>query len=262
MSGLTTMLNVPQHNRATINPSEIGGHREPAIPSQPAENAGGVETVTVQKAKFKGIIAGMMLGDGCLFKGEANKNFSLRLQHTIKQEEYLLHKAKILEELTSAKVHYIKPTDKKHPNWNVRCTTKGHPFYTNVRKIVYPHGKKQVTPTWLCWLNEEGLAIWYMDDGTLMKSYGYNKSGKRRIKSRHIKLCTQGFSYEENLLLRDFIQDRFGVNFKAWRDGKYYHLGASPREANKLFDIIRPFILPCMKYKLDMQYEQSNEGHS
>ena len=226
-----------------------------------AYTIGGVETVTVQKSELKSIIAGMMLGDGGLFILKHGKNAVLKIQHSIKQEPYLLHKAALLAGLTSIRVNLIAPKGKKNPNWNIALATKAHPFYTRVHKLVYPGGKKTVNKTWLSWLDERGLALWYMDDGTLMKSYSHNKSGRWRIKSRHIKLCTCGFTLEENELLKEFLQERFDLKFFIVRSGKYYNLGASPREANKLFEIIRPYIVPCMEYKLNMEYEQSNEGH-
>jgi hypothetical protein len=253
-----------QLNRVSINPSKIGEHPETnrTIPSQPV-NAGGVETVVASRAEFKGIIAGMMLGDGHIDNRKESKNSRLKIQHGIKQEGYLLYKAALLEQLTAVNIYRLPPRGKKNPNWNVVCQTRVHPLYTRARKIIYHNGIKSVTPTWLNWLDERGLAIWYMDDGSLMKRRTRNKSGRLRIYARTIRLNTCGFTLEENQLLQKYLKEKFDLSFRLiCMSKKYWALGAGAAIANKLFEIIRPYIVPCMEYKVDMEYEkQPYEGH-
>ena len=253
-----------QLNRVSINPSKIGEHPETnrTIPSQPV-NAGGVETVVASRAEFKGIIAGMMLGDGHIDNRKEGKNSRLRMQHGIKQEGYLLYKAALLKQLTAVNIHYLPPGGKKNPNWNIVGLTRVHPLYTRARKIIYHGGIKTVTPTWLNWLDERGLAIWYMDDGSLMKYRTRNKSGRLRICSRSIRLNTCGFTLEENQLLQKHLKEKFDLSFRlTYMAKKYWALAAGATVANKLFEIIRPYIVPCMEYKVDMEYEkQPYEGH-
>ena len=227
---------------------------------------GGVETVAVERYKFKALIAGMLLGDAGVFC-DRGKNAYLRMQHGMKQKGYLLHKAEILKQLTSVNVNVLNPSGKKNPYHQIACATKRHPLYTRVREITYPDGKKTVTPTWLSWLDEHGLALWYMDDGSLCKTRNKNKSGRLRVASRRIHLNTCGFTLEENELLRNFIQERFGIKFYINKAGDYqgrtYHrLVAGAKEANKLFEIIRPYIVPCMEYKLDMEYDSQPKADS
>jgi len=247
------------HNLSSINPSKIGENREPATPSQPVI-AGGVETVVAKRSEFKGLIAGMLLGDGCLSLS-GGKNAFVRIQHSIKQADYLIYKAQLLESLTNVNIYDIKPS-KRTPYSGIACKTRRHPLYTRIYEIVYRNSKKTISKTWLSWLNEHGLALWYMDDGSLLKRYTYNKSDKRRICSRIVRLNTCGFSLDENQLLIDFMRERFGIEFKLLRNGKYWLIRLGAKEANKFFDIIRPYIVPCMKYKIDMQYQQPNEGRS
>ena len=244
---------------SSINPTKFGKSPERVIPSQPS-NDGGVETVAVDLYRFKGQIAGMMLGDGCITRG-GGKNAYFRMQHTEKQKQYLLHKAEILRQLTAVTIRELQPRGKRNPNKEVTCKTRRHPFYSRVRDIIYPHGIKKVGKTWLCWLTVEGLAIWYMDDGSLSKRWGYNKTGRRRIHSRRVYINTCGFSLEENNLLRDFVEERFGVQFRVARNGEYkgkayYRLMCGAKEANRFFDIVRPFVIPSMQYKIDMEYDQ------
>lgn len=198
-----------------------------------------------------------MLGDGSI-NLSGGKNAFLRIQHTEKQEEYLKQKAELLKHLTDVTVYEIKPNGKKNPNTQFACRTRRHPLYTRCRKIMYPKGIKTVTKTWLHWLDEQGLAIWFMDDGSLVKSYRNNKSGKRIIYRRQIYLSTCGFTLEENQLLVRYLKERFNLNFDIQLNSKktgYYRLRCGANEANKLLEIVKPYVVPCMEYKTDMQYQ-------
>lgn len=247
-----------QHNRASINPSKVGEHPDRATPSQLAAEARGVETVAADRSEFKGLLVGMLLGDGCLALS-GGRNAYMRIQHGLSQDDYLRHKAAILGELTAVNIHYLNG---KYPG--IACKTRRHPLYTRLREIAYPGGRKTVTPTWLNWLTPQGVAIWYMDDGSLMKQSGTNKSGRPRIISRRIALNTCGFSLEENQLLQRFLLERFGIKFNInttrWHDKVYYRLVAGANEARKLFELIGPYLHPSMAYKRDMQYQRPDEG--
>jgi hypothetical protein len=114
-----------------------------------------------------------------------------------------------------------------------------------------------VSDTWLQSLNEQGLAIWYMDDGHLCKSKNFNKSGIRRIYRREVKLSTCGFTKDENELLKNFLKQRFDLDFNLKlhsESSQLYLLNGGAATALKLFDIIGPYIVPSMMYKIDMEY--------
>jgi hypothetical protein len=196
----------------------------------------------------------MMLGDGCLSLS-GGKNAFIRIQHSEKQKEYLESKANLLRELTDVNVYEIKPSGKKNPNTNYACKTRRHPLYTRTREIVYKEKRKTVTSTWLNWLDERGLAIWFMDDGSLTKSYRTNKSGNRVIYRRECLFATCSFTLSENQLLVDYLLERFGLQSRILMKGKYPHIKIMTESANLMFDLIRPYIVPCMDYKLDMEYQ-------
>jgi len=213
--------------------------------------------VVVKRSEFKGILAGMLLGDAGLRQAEGRRNASLSIQHGARQREYLLHKVTFLRGLTSVRVNEVGG---KYPG--VVCSTLTHPLYTRLRRLAYRERHKRVARTWLNWLTPHGLAIWYMDDGGITKQYSVNKSGRRRIFARQVLIATCSFSLEECMTLIEFVKERFGVEFKIKRDGKYFRLRLGALGAPKFFDIIRPYVVPSMMYKLDMSYEQArpNEG--
>jgi hypothetical protein len=214
--------------------------------------------VTIERSEFKALIAGMILGDGCVYIQKAGKNACFKLQHGPKQKDYLLYKAEILKELTEVRLGETKPNGKKNPNVNYTAETRVHPLYTRIREIVYPKGKRTVNKIILSWLNEQGLAIWYMDDGSLIKSYRLNKGGNRIIYRRELFLNTCAFNLEEHQLLQTFFLERFGIKFDIKLTSKksgFYRLRAGALEANKFIEIVKPYIVPSMEYKIDMQYQ-------
>lgn len=99
-------------------------------------------------------------------------------------------------------------------------------FYLNKRKIIPPNLE----------LNEQILAVWYMDDGSLCdKSYYLN---------------TQQFPEQEQLLLSRLLLRGFGLTAKRDKDKRYYRLRFNVKESKKFVDLIRPYIIPSMAYKV------------
>jgi hypothetical protein len=181
--------------------------------------------------------------------------------HCLKQEEYLLHKA-----------HLIAPIISKNGITYRKARTIGQAqisLYTissvewqrmwsvfhqdSVLQIINGRKsyRKRVTPQILDALGEQGLAIWIMDDGSLVA----RESGRR------FKLCTHGFTLEDNKLIVEWLNDRYNSNAKVsierkgdGRDYPFVHMGAIGY--NKIIPLIKPYIIPTMLYKIDMKYKR------
>lgn len=219
--------------------------------------------MTIYMPTFKGQIAGMVLGDTYIGK-DGGKNARMRITHSEPQREYILHKKKILEQLTSVHWYELPPRGVKHPNIEMSITTRRHPFYTRVYDLAVREKKKTINKTWLSWLNEEGLAIWYMDDGSLSKKWSYNKGGRYRIENRRVYINSCSYSLAENELLAEILKEKFDLNFMVrksseYKGREYFRLQAGAKEANKLFEIISPYVLPCLRYKMNMEYDSDSK---
>lgn len=110
-------------------------------------------------------------------------------------------------------------------------------------------------------LDEIGLLLWWLDDGSLTV---YEKRNSTSI-SRFGYLCTEGFSLEINQKLSEVLMFKFGIstNIHIDRGGVnnpdiiYYRLYLNATSMRKLIDIVRmyiPYIPKCMLYKLNMDY--------
>jgi len=203
-----------------------------------------------------GILTGMILGDSALIHDPKCKNALFKLQHGPKQKEYLLHKVAMLKTVTSVNVRHILDNGYGYESWIAE--TKTHPLYTRLRHKWYHNGRKTVTSKALQMLDNQGLAYWYMDDGSLTIHYRQLKSGRMSPMGREFHFHTQAFNYKEHVVLQAFLQERFGLDMRiSPHKKKYIVLGCGAVVGKRLLAIIKPHILPMFNYKLDLKYQTS-----
>ena len=80
------------------------------------------------------------------------------------------------------------------------------------------------------------IAVWFMDDGS---NNGEN-----------LTMNTHGFSYGEQVLIADFFRDRYGISPTVVKDRTMFKLAIGSNDYAKFIDIVRPFIIPSMIYKV------------
>lgn len=186
-------------------------------------------------------IIGVLLGDGHIEANTSNKAGRLEISHSIKQKDYLVWQANIMAGLISSlREGEAKLNGKVHGTCGFH--TLSHPLFLKYRDLFYDAGgKKIIRPEIKNRLTEKGLAIWIMDDGS------YHRGDK-------IRISTDCFSYEHHLILQDILKDNFDLNVnicKQTRNGKSFcYLEFNKTNAIKLSDIIRPYVIESMKYKL------------
>lgn len=201
------------------------------------------------------IIIGSLIGDGTLSMYGRSKNACYRENTGPSQIEYRKWKAEKLKNL-----------DFK-PNKYGAIYSPSHPIYTELYKLFYPNGKKILTEENLKLLDDPiGLACLFMDDGSLIID-SFRKKNKIYLFPR-IYLYTQSFSFKENLLLKQHLENTFNIhlNFKKWKDGKMSILEVSKRsDLNSFIEIVKPYVkeIECMKYKInidDNNYSSEDES--
>jgi hypothetical protein len=182
----------------------------------------------------------MVLGDAHI----KAKRYTLAINHGARQEAYLHYKAGILEQLQKAPIK-VRPFDNSgYPG--VRMETQRRPLYRRLRRLFYePTGRKRVTRKALDYLDPRGIAIWYMDDGSV--------SAKRRngkIHAYELTLNTYIPRDKNELIIRYFAETwdlQFGLNLSK---GKW-RLRMGTRQARRLAQFVAPYIVPTMRYKVD-----------
>lgn len=87
------------------------------------------------------------------------------------------------------------------------------------------------------YLSPVSLAVLIQDDGT-------NHADVTNL------IATHGFTEQDNHILANALNEKFDLNFKVRKAGKYHRLYLPARDVNNIRDIIEPYIVPCFQYKL------------
>lgn len=175
------------------------------------------------------LLIGSLLGDGYLDKTTCG--YSLRIHHGIAQKEYVDFKYQQIKSFvnsapkSSRKAYYFR--------------TISHPELIPLRNHFYLKQKKVLPKEFLEEkLDSFGLAIWIMDDGAADK--------------RQLRINTQCFTLSENIWLSNVLQAKFGIASTLNVDKGKYRLRIRNSSMNLLKQMILPFIIPSMLYKLSL----------
>lgn len=197
--------------------------------------------------KQKEIIIGTVLGDGCLHKHNKSKDFALSLTHCKQQEEYFLWKTAMLSPFVNT---YRQSFSKKGTSIFLDFTSRQHPELNPIANMFYDSSRiKHVPENISDFMTPLALAVWHMDDGDLKTDWC-----KEHISSQQIRLSTQSFDEKEHEILIDMFKKVFNIDafnrpYK-FRDKMYNRLYIGAESAKIFSNIVRPFIIDSMKYKI------------
>ena len=183
------------------------------------------------------LIIGSLLGDASIRQREKNSCF--RFSHSIKQKDYSTFKKEKLINFNISEFREVKRKIGQNFIHAIDFSTKTHPIFNYYQNLFYKNGRKVIANEILNQINPQSLVYWICDDGSYDNKQGY------------IILCTNSYSLEEHNLMKQFFNERFGLNPTiGFRDGKYYYLRFKQEDSKKLIEIIKPFIPEGMKYKI------------
>jgi len=188
------------------------------------------------------ILVGTLLGDGCLERN--GRHVRLKVDHGADQRarEYVLWKYDELRDLASGVPREVRVFDRRSGRiyTHFRFATRTLEELDEYHLIFYDHGRKRVPENIGDLLTTPlSLAVWFMDDG------------HRRTDCRALRINTQGYSFGENKLLCGVLERNFGVEARVHRvRDEMYVMYIPAAQANVFCDLVRPYVLKCMKYKL------------
>jgi hypothetical protein len=187
----------------------------------------------------KEYIYGALLGDDCLKRHHATGNAYLKVSHAESQVEYVRLKYEIMHDFvkTGTSVQRDKRPNRQN---QIVFRTICHPVFTKVYEEIYQLGRKTLSSECLEQLTPFGLAVWYMDDGSLTLS------------NKQMRISTEAFTYQEQCLLQTFLTNKWGIHSclkPSPADGKWV-LYFDATERDKFFALISPYVIDCMRYKL------------
>ncbi|MDP2789137.1 MAG: hypothetical protein Q8O46_03765 [bacterium] len=196
--------------------------------------------------KQRSFIIGSMLGDATMRIGIKAKNANFKIDHCLEQKEYVFWKYKILKSFvtTPPKLSYrtTKQGVRYKKSWWFR--TLRHPVLTEIynqfyTKDSYRCGKKIVPDFVFENIDAFVMAVWVMDDGS------YNQG--------NIDISTYSFTLREIEKLIFVVKKKFNITMLYHKDrDKGYRIYCNKKETQKLIDLICPYIIKTMRYKIGL----------
>lgn len=185
------------------------------------------------------IVTGLLLGDRHL---ETNGRYvRLKVDQALNHIDYVNWLYNELKDLVPSQPVIIEEKDKR----TLKIYRRLHFFtYSNAefqewQDYFYSDRKKVVPKTIQTKLNSAiSLAIWLMDDGY------------KRNDCAAIRLNTDAFSYNEQLLLIECLRGNFKIKSQVHKKGKWYNIYIPKGEAAKFCSLVEPYILPRFRHKL------------
>lgn len=178
------------------------------------------------------LVFGTILGDGCLITSRSGKAARLQIRHNVKHKEFVLWKYAFFREWV------LTPPRDDFYNNSFYFRTVSHPDLMKIKQVYYQGVRKLIPENIVEYLKSPlSLAIWCMDDGN---------GDKTKICFR---ISSYGFGYEGNILLQASLETNFNLPTRIYKDSKGYYLWFPKSSALDLYQIVKPYIVPCMRYK-------------
>jgi hypothetical protein len=204
----------------------------------------------------KQIILGTLLGDGCIGFSESKLTARLFYQHSTSQQGYFQWKHQLLSRLGSGYFSKrenktgFKKLDGTYFNFLVSNTHCLYEIYL-LAKNLYKKNIKRPTIQYLDQLDALGLAVWYMDDGSLHRN-------------SEIRLHVNGYLKEDIELISMWFRNKFNINFKLGLNNRTWELWSDTKTGLKFLEIVSPFIIPSMRYKtsINSRFIEVNDNSS
>ena len=184
------------------------------------------------------VLLGSLMGDmHCRIRPWC-KNAIVEEAHCKKQESYLLWKFETLKNLSF--------NSRRTKSGYLFLESRTYPCLNYYHELFYKDRRKTISLFVLDKIDGFGLAVWYMDDGY------YNK--KRKFSRLH----TNCFSYDENFIIKKWFESKWKISPrivkfrkpKEYPNKTWYYLEFGVGDTKKLFEIIKIYIHPSMKYKI------------
>jgi len=210
----------------------------------------------------RSFLRGTCIGDGYLRRvGPASA--LLQIAHSGKQREYLRWKVGRLNRIlncsnpirdyqaeTNGVIHEVT-------RWWSESRAELYPLW----KELYPQGRKRITASFLRDTGLEGLALLYMDDGSLhLRQRGRSaRTGQPYVRERIVELALY-LPHDACIMVSDWIEGLTGASLTPREPMRskspgLWNLRGSGTQARQFVDVLRPYGCTAMGYKFDLRYD-------
>ena len=184
----------------------------------------------------RSILVGLILGDGHLETFNDGRTYRLKIEHSVKQKEYLDWLYLKFKNLTNQEPKLKLKSGRPLSYWFTTYSLGmfrfyGQQFYAGRKKIIPKVIEKLLDPV--------ALAIWFMDDGSL--------------KSNHHKtyiIHSIGYSTEDLELVKKALKKKFNIDISLHKQYNRKRIYVTSDSAEKFRELVKPHMIPSLMYKL------------
>lgn len=207
----------------------------------------------MNSSELKGYLTGLIIGDGHIDKGITKRSFRIKTIY----EDFANKIKQDLESCSNFNVSirhynpYIKNNVCHKEYWELYI--KAHPYFNKIYNHFYDDYKhRRMSSEVYAWLNSAGLANFFMCDGYICLVG--KKSGI--IKDRRLEICMDRYnkSYVDKMI--STLKSKFDIDSSIAKRGNAYRIRILSSSYQKFFDIVNPYIVDSMKYKLHFAYNK------
>lgn len=191
----------------------------------------------------RAVLVGTLLGDGHLETKDHGRTYRLKIEHSLKQRDYVHWKYLEFQSLVRTppqqrdRLVELKGNRAMYSKFWFNTLSLGtFRFYAQQ----FYRGRKRIVPRLIRrWLTPLALAVWYMDDGSI-------KSAAHRT----VFLNTHAFGPLDVQRLQQVLFQQYGVGttLREQPEGTQIYVGSGTVDV--FLRTIEPFMLPSMRYKL------------
>ena len=224
------------------------------------------------KKSDKDLLYSLVLGDGCIYYDEKRDRYQLSIGHGPKQKDYCAWKLKLLNDSNIFSNEILLHKQEIHDKRNDKVYTQYHFKKTSpLLKDIWDdyHSDNRIELVLKNIHSDRSLAIWFMDDGCVEKHKNKHVDGSIHYARPSFHLCTHCFTEEENKKIIDWFKKRYLIEPRLAHDNRknaqYTYLRISAFDSEKLYKIIRPYVLQTesmrQKFKYIEEYYYQNNYH-
>jgi len=218
--------------------------------------------------KDRSLLVGMVLGDSHIKTASSVDRLAGRhpaaqicLGHSTKQKVYAQHKLDILNKMFkgNATLRFGTTSDPSGKKHGMCYANKSNPYFKTLKGMMYRDGVKTITRRVLDMLTPQGIAIWFMDDGSCRLEHREDGS----VSSGSVSIATCCSLDEVNAIV-NFFRENYGIEFKKAFDkrrstGKEWSIRANTGESRKLAKLIDKHVIESMRYKIKNVHGSSRQ---
>lgn len=206
----------------------------------------------MNSSELKGFLTGLILGDGYLGKGVTKRSFSIKSIN----KDFIDYIEKEIESVNTFKSKIRNIPEHCSCGCNHKeaweYIIEAHPYFNKIYNHFYDdYRHRKITSKVMNWLTPVGLANWYMSDGYVClvgKTYG-------KIKNRRVDICTDRYYKEDVEMMSDYLLSKFNIKANVIKRNNTYRLRIKQASYENFINLISPYIVPSMQYKMYLGYE-------